>query len=149
MTCLTYQGYFGSIETSVEDECLFGKIQFIDDVVLYEGQTVPEIKKAFEDAVDRYLAHCAKTAKEPCRPFSGSFNVRIDKEAHRKAAQSAFEKGVTLNEFVAEAIATHVEGRKAKVENHIHIHPTKIVDSTLSSRELRWEETNEKVYKTH
>jgi len=30
-----YKGYYGSIEASVEDNCLFGKLQFIRALVSY------------------------------------------------------------------------------------------------------------------
>ena len=46
MSVLTYKTYIGSIEVSVEDECLHGKILFIDDLITYEANTVQEIHDA-------------------------------------------------------------------------------------------------------
>jgi len=54
---LQYRGYCGSIEASQEDNCLYGKLQFIRALVSYEGTTVAELTLAFQDAVDEYLAH--------------------------------------------------------------------------------------------
>ncbi|HBL97182.1 MAG TPA: toxin-antitoxin system HicB family antitoxin, partial [Psychrobacter sp.] len=34
----SYKGYTGSIEVSTEDLCLFGKIQMIQDLVMYDGE---------------------------------------------------------------------------------------------------------------
>ncbi|MCC5845364.1 MAG: toxin-antitoxin system HicB family antitoxin [Verrucomicrobia bacterium] len=42
-------------EFSQKDGCLHGKIQFIQDLVTYEAETVPELEKAFHAAVDDYL----------------------------------------------------------------------------------------------
>jgi len=61
-TFLQYRSFQGSIEVSPEDNCLFGKLQFISALVSYEGQTEGELYQAFRDAVDDCLAtggHCA------------------------------------------------------------------------------------------
>lgn len=65
---LIYKGFTGSLDASLEDECLVGKVLFIDDIVTYEGDTVPALKANFQAAVDRYLAYCEKTAKRPTSP---------------------------------------------------------------------------------
>ena len=57
---LEHRGYVGSLETSLEDDCLFGRLLFINDLVSYEADTVAGIKDAFEAAVDNYLEKCAK-----------------------------------------------------------------------------------------
>jgi predicted HicB family RNase H-like nuclease len=105
---LTYEGFTGSIEISIEDNCLHGRIQFIDDLITYEGNTISEIKAAFEDAVVRYLEHCKSVGKSPNKPYSGSFNVRIGPELHRQAAQKAATRGMSLNQLVTQAIQKDV-----------------------------------------
>ena len=62
---ISYRGYEGSIETSVEDECLRGKILFINDIITYEAETVPALKAAFQEAVERYLDYCKATGRAP------------------------------------------------------------------------------------
>ena len=52
---LTYKGYSGSIENSLDDGYLLGKIQDINDIIIFEGNTIRELKAAFEVAVDKYL----------------------------------------------------------------------------------------------
>ncbi len=61
---LKHRGYYGSIEASPEDNCLFGRLQFIRALVSYEGETVAELKEAFEQAVDDYLDTCASLGQE-------------------------------------------------------------------------------------
>ena len=56
MNKLSHKGYTGSIEVSFGDNCLHGRILFIDDIVTYEGETVDELATSFKDAVDRYVA---------------------------------------------------------------------------------------------
>ena len=46
---MEYNGYFGSYELSEEDELLFGKVEFIKDLISYEGKSAKDISKAFHD----------------------------------------------------------------------------------------------------
>ena len=103
-TDLTYKGYTGSIEVSVEDERLHGRVLFINDLITYEGNTVEEVKVAFQDATDRYIAYCEKTGKPANKPYSGTFNVRIGPERHRTLAQLANRKKISINEAICGAI---------------------------------------------
>ena len=117
---LVHNGFTGSFEVSLEDGCLIGRVLFIDDLITYEGETVPELTANFEAAVDRYLAHCQRTGKVANKPYSGSFNVRVGPELHREAAIAASDAAVNLNEFVASAIKTAVT--KGPVQSVVHNH---------------------------
>ena len=58
MDYLEYKGYKGSVEYSKEDNCLFGKVQGLSkDLIAYEGQTLDELRKDFEDAIDGHLKY--------------------------------------------------------------------------------------------
>ena len=102
---MTYKGYIGTVEYSEEDSCLFGRIAGIRDVISYEGESVAEIRKAFEEAVDDYLAHCATIGKEPNKPYSGRFVLRIDPAVHARIAARALVHGKSLNQYAAELLA--------------------------------------------
>jgi predicted HicB family RNase H-like nuclease len=101
---LEYKGYLGSVEFSAEDNCLYGKIEFITDLIMFEGQSVAQIRTAFEDAVDSYIEFCKSQGKEPDQPFKGSFNVRVGEMLHRHAAVAAKRTGVTLNDYIKQAL---------------------------------------------
>lgn len=60
MNIMHYKGFYGSVDASIEDSCLYGKLEHIDDLVNYEGQTVQELEFAFHEAVDDYLDTCHK-----------------------------------------------------------------------------------------
>lgn len=120
---LTHKGFTGSCEVSLEDGCLVGRVLFIDDIVTYEGETVPDLKANFEAAVDRYLAYCKRTGKAANKPYSGTFNVRVGADLHRKAVQAAQVAGHTLNEFVSASVSNALtQGNTTRVEhNHRHV----------------------------
>lgn len=55
---LSYRGVLGSVEYSVEDGRLFGKMINVSALVSYEGRTMEELEKDFVSAVEDYLALC-------------------------------------------------------------------------------------------
>jgi len=92
----------------------FGKIECIDDLVTFEGESIREIQDAFENAVDDYLDICAGKGKDPKKSYRGSFNVRITPELHRKLARLAVESGLSLNQFAQNAIENEVREKEAE-----------------------------------
>ncbi|WP_218177549.1 type II toxin-antitoxin system HicB family antitoxin [Pseudomonas gingeri] len=103
-----YKSYYGSIEASVEDNCLFGKLQFIRALVSYEGQTVAELEAAFKAAVDDYLDTCQQLNQAPEMPCKGSFNVRVGHDLHLAAALTATRQKVTLNDLTRQALSEYL-----------------------------------------
>ena len=105
---MTYKGYIGTVRYSEEDELFYGKIESINDLIMFEGKSVKGLKKEFREAVADYLETCSKMGREPQKPFKGSFNVRISSDLHKKAAEKAVRQGVSLNQFVQKAIEDKV-----------------------------------------
>lgn len=133
MNKFTYKGYTGTIEASIEDGCLHGQILFIDDIITYEGNTVDDIKTSFEESVDRYLAYCKETGKSANKPYSGTFNVRVGQELHRKAVEVAYHRNITLNDFVTQSIQTAIEQNGVVKVEHAHHYNITITDSQPSA----------------
>lgn len=105
---LEYKGYFGSVEYSGDDEVFFGKLLGIKALVLFEGQSVNELKSAFYEAVDDYIETCKEIKTEPEKPFKGSLNIRIGRELHQKAAITAEQNKTSINQVIKEAIEKYV-----------------------------------------
>ena len=83
---MTYKGYTGSAHYDDNDRIFYDKLEFIRDLVSYEGADVDSLRSAFEEAVDDYLNLCRQEERQPEQPFKGSFNVRTGSELHRQAA---------------------------------------------------------------
>ncbi|ATE80297.1 hypothetical protein SRABI123_02839 [Pseudomonas sp. Bi123] len=60
MNVTNYKGYAARIEYSEEDGLFVGHIAGIRDVVGFHGESVQELRNAFEEAVTDYLETCAK-----------------------------------------------------------------------------------------
>lgn len=119
---LRYKGFLGSIEVSIDDNVIHGKILFIDDVVTYEAESPAQLEAEFKAAVEDYLTTCEELGRAPNKPFSGSFDVRIGSELHHKVAIYAAIHKTSINEVVKHALA---ECLKEPVPNeviHRHYH---------------------------
>ena len=106
---LEYRGYLGSVLYNDEDEVLHGRLEFIRDLVTYEGQDARSLKHAFRDAVDDYVSLCEGEGREPDVPLKGSFNVRPGRELHRRAMLYARREGMSLNAVVTGALRRMLE----------------------------------------
>jgi predicted HicB family RNase H-like nuclease len=102
--CLEHKGYLGSIDIDPEAEVFHGRIEFIEDLVTFEGITYTSLVQAFRAAVDDYLQTCKDMGKDPDVPFKGTFNVRIGSDLHKRAAITARKCGQSLNDFVKSAV---------------------------------------------
>jgi predicted HicB family RNase H-like nuclease len=102
---MTYKNYAARIEYSDEDKCFIGHIAGISDVVGFHGESVVELHKAFEEAVDDYIETCKKIGKAPQKPYSGHIMLRVPPEVHAKAAMLAEAHGKSLNAWVTEILA--------------------------------------------
>lgn len=101
---LKYKGYTGTIEIDTDSERLCGQVLFIRGLIVYEADTLPELRRNFEASVDEYLASCAADGTSPEKPASGTFNVRIGPELHAKAAIAALNADVSLDEWMKRAV---------------------------------------------
>lgn len=105
---MEYNGYLGSVNYSDDDEIFFGKVDFIQSLVSYEGFDVASLRKSFHEAVDDYLTMCKERGIEPEKPFKRSFNIRPGTDLHRRAAIAAAERGINLNKLVVEALENYL-----------------------------------------
>lgn len=106
---LTYNGFIGSVQFSTDDDVFFGKIEGINDLITFEGDSVSILKKAFKEAVDDYLELCKDNNLKPHKSYTGSFNVRISPKLHGKAVMYATCSGMNLNQFIQQAIEYSVK----------------------------------------
>ena len=105
MNTLTYKDYIGSVNFSEKDNVFFGKVEGINALVNFEGESVSELRKAFQEAVDDYLELCKKSGQTPETAFKGSFNVRISPELHKKVFVYAMAHQSSMNRYIEETLA--------------------------------------------
>jgi len=106
---LEYKDYIGTVNYSAEDDILYGKIEGVNDLVLFEGESISDLKKGFEESINDYLATCKELGKEPNKAYKGVFNVRVPSSVHKKLSIMASKKGLKLNELVKKTFNYLVE----------------------------------------
>jgi predicted HicB family RNase H-like nuclease len=119
---MEYKGYVGRVEYDDEAGIFHGEVINTRDVVTFQGATVGELKKAFRDSVEDYLAFCADRGEEPEKPFTGQFVTRVSPDLHRRVNITAMLAGKSLNAWVTEQLERGVQqagttpnGDRAKV----------------------------------
>lgn len=104
MKPMMHKGYAAHIEYSDEDGCFIGRVAGIKPILTFHGDSVDEIRQAFQEAVNFYLDSCASRGEKPEKPFSGKIMARVSPELHARAISIAEATGKSLNQFVTEAI---------------------------------------------
>jgi predicted HicB family RNase H-like nuclease len=97
---MTYKGYEGIARFDEQAGMFTGEVINTRDVITFQGKSVAELKRAFEESVKDYLEFCASRGEEPDKPFSGMFTVRMSPDMHRRAALEASRRGKSLNAYV-------------------------------------------------
>ena len=105
---ITYNEFIGSVHYNESDNVFYGKIEGINDLVTFEGESVEGLRKAFVEAVDDYIEICKQTSKIPLKTYKGSFNIRISPELHRKVADKAIKLGVPINRIIQNVIEREI-----------------------------------------
>jgi predicted HicB family RNase H-like nuclease len=115
MILKAYKGYPGTIDLDMEKGVLHGRVLGIQDVVTFEGRTVPEVVQAFKESIDEYLRFCAEVGRKPEKPTSGRLLVRMTSALHRQLSVIASEQGVSVNRLVVDCLEREANQRRELV----------------------------------
>jgi len=106
---MEYRSYLAHVEFDDNTNIFHGEVMNIRDVITFQGKSVDELRQAFEDSVEDYLAFCAERGEEPDKPFSGRFTVRLSPEQHRKVILAAEKAGKDVGVWIAEVLSQAAE----------------------------------------
>ena len=101
---LAYKNYSGIVEYDEVGKIFTGEVIGLRDVITFQGRTADELERSFQESIDFYLEMCEKDGLSPEKPYSGRFNLRLSPEMHRRIAQEAARRKVSLNQWVNEAL---------------------------------------------
>ncbi len=106
---MEYKGYVAKIEYDEDAEIFSGMVINTRDIITFQGESVGELRKAFEDSVEDYLSWCEEDGRKPDKPYSGKLNLRLNPETHQKAAIRAKLKGMSLNSYIEKAVEDELQ----------------------------------------
>jgi len=101
---ITYKGFIGSVHFASEDRVFYGKVEGINDLISFEGKTVDELEEGFKYMVDEHIKDCKNNHLPLEKSYKGNLNIRLAPEIHKKAVHNAALKGISLNQYINEAI---------------------------------------------
>ena len=105
MNTMRHKGYAARIEYSDEDSCFIGHIAGINDIIVFHGDSVAQLRTAFEEAVEDYLETCKKLNKLQQKPYSGNLRLRIPPDIHVAIAKAAEASGKDLDQWAADTFS--------------------------------------------
>jgi len=101
---MKYKGYEGIVEFDDEAGVFTGEVINTRDVITFQAKSVAELRRAFRESVDDYLAFCQSRKESPDKPFSGAVLVRMSPELHRQLALEARRRRTSLNRYITERL---------------------------------------------
>ena len=101
---MTYKNYEAVIEYDEEASIFHGEVADLRDVITFQGRSVAELKKAFAESIEDYLAFCKERGEEPEKPFSGQFVVRTEPALHKAISSAAMRAGMSLNKWITSTL---------------------------------------------
>lgn len=102
---LKYKGYTGFVKYDDEAHILHGEIVGIKAVITFQGTTVNEVEQAFKDSIDDYIEWCKKRKKQPEKPRSGKFNLRMPPDLQAKIEAKAAQEGISMNSYIIKRLS--------------------------------------------
>lgn len=102
---MNYKGYKGYAIYDDEAHIFHGEVAGIRAVVTYQGKSVDELEQAFRDSIDDYIAWCKKLGKEPERPATGKFNLRMPPELYVNIAAHAAQQQMSMNTYIVNKLS--------------------------------------------
>jgi len=97
---MKYKGYFGEITYDDEAKIFHGEVIGLKDIITFQGKSVNELRKAFQDSINDYLTWCEERGEQPEKTYSGKLHIRMNPGLHAHLAIEAAKQGLSLNDLV-------------------------------------------------
>ena len=97
---MKYKGYFGDITYDDEAKIFHGEVIGLKDIITFQGKSIDELKKAFQDSINDYLVWCDERGEQPEKTYSGKLHIRMNPALHAHLAIEATRLGLSLNDLI-------------------------------------------------
>lgn len=110
MNTMNHQGYTARIEFDERDNIFVGRVLGLRAMISFHGETVVELRAAFESSIEDFLLDCMEQGVVPEKPASGKLMLRVPSEVHGAALVAAQASGKSLNQWATEVLQTAAHG---------------------------------------
>ena len=104
MNTMNHKGYTARVEFDERDSIFVGRVLGLHAIISFHGETVAELRSAFETAVEDFLLDCKQQGIRPEKPASGKLMLRVPPEVHGAALVAAQAAGKSLNQWATEVL---------------------------------------------
>lgn len=104
MNTMSHKGYIARIEFDERDGIFVGRVLGMRTIISFHGETVAELRSAFETAIAEFLQDCKEQGVRPEKPASGKLMLRVPPEVHGAALVAAQAAGKSLNQWATEVL---------------------------------------------
>lgn len=104
MNTMTYKGYTARIDFDERDGIFVGRILGLRAIISFHGETVSDLRREFQAAIDDFLLDCEEQGITPEKPASGKIMLRVPPEVHGAALVAAQASGKSLNQWATEVL---------------------------------------------
>jgi len=104
MNTMKYKGYTARIEFDDRDSVFVGRVLGVRAIIGFHGETVDELRRDFEAAIDFMIEDCKAHGEAPEKPASGKLMLRVPPEVHSAALLAAQATGKSLNQWASEVL---------------------------------------------
>lgn len=101
---MRYKGYLARIDFEEENGVFAGNVLGLTEPITFFGASVDELRGDFIFAIDHYLSSCAAAGVTPEKQVGGKVLVRLPPETHAAALIAAKSAGVSLNDWLNDAV---------------------------------------------
>ena len=101
-------GYQAVIAYDPEIEMFRGELINVNGGADFYASNLEELRREGEISLKVFLEACAEKGYEPRKKVSGKFMLRLDPDLYAKASTVAASMGISLNNFIKEAIVRSV-----------------------------------------
>jgi len=101
---MKYKGYTGVVNYDDEAEIFHGEVIDLKDIITFQGESVKELQKAFQESIDDYLDFCKKRGELPEKPSSGKLVIRLQPSLHHRLKMKAKSEKTSLNKLISTSL---------------------------------------------
>ncbi len=69
LSLMEYKSYLARVEFDADANLFHGEVINTRDVITFQGKSEDELKNAFAESVEDYLAFCAERGERPAKPI--------------------------------------------------------------------------------
>ncbi|WP_144394964.1 hypothetical protein [Pleionea sediminis] len=97
---LTYKGFVAQLEYEPESDCILGEVINAQDVLIFEGKSLKDLKSRFSQVIDEYLELNRDSHKSSVTPFVGRFTICLNPDDQERVFSAAKKEAIGVQHWL-------------------------------------------------